>query len=381
VSGIILKGMTWKHPRGYDPLVACSAHWKEKTGITVEWVQRSLQDFESYPVEDLARVYDLIIIDHPHVGQVADENCLLPLDIASRKIEYEALAKASVGPSYSSYNWQGRQWALPVDAAAAVLAFRPDILTNAPKYWSDIIALARDDRVLLPLKPPHNLMVFFTLAGNLGKPCATEGSSLVDVETGSTVLEMMREIAKLVPLQCFDMDPIAVYERMSEADSAFACAPMQMGYVSYSRTGFRPKLLKFADIPMAGEDGPKGSALGGTGLAVSAFSRNPEEAIAFTYWVASGSVQKGLFSASGGQAGHSEAWEDPAVNAATADYYRGTRKTYDSGWVRPRHDGYMAFQQTASDRINACLAGQENAAAVVGDLNMLFKASFAEKAR
>src|SRR5690606_22482026 len=66
VSGIALKGMTWSHPRGYDPMVACAQDWLEQTGVSIEWDKRSLQDFESFPVEELARRYDLIVIDHPH---------------------------------------------------------------------------------------------------------------------------------------------------------------------------------------------------------------------------------------------------------------------------------------------------------------------------
>jgi len=127
---------------------------------------------------------------------------------------------------------------------------------------------------------------------------------------------------------------------------------------------------------VAGTDGPKGSALGGTGLAVSAFTRYAEQAIDFTYWIAGGDIQKGLYAASGGQPGHADAWEDDAVNAATADFYRGTRATLEAAWVRPRYDGYMTFQQSASDRINAGLTGSEPAAAVVTDLSRLFRKSF-----
>ena len=75
-----LKGMTWSHPRGYDPLVACARLWREKTGVEIAWDGRSLQDFESFPIEELAQQYDLIIIDHPHAGQMTREGCLLPLD-------------------------------------------------------------------------------------------------------------------------------------------------------------------------------------------------------------------------------------------------------------------------------------------------------------
>jgi multiple sugar transport system substrate-binding protein len=67
---IKLRGMTWNHPRGYDPMVAVSAIWKDRTGVEIDWDKRSLQDFESYPVEELAARYDFIVIDHPHVGQI-----------------------------------------------------------------------------------------------------------------------------------------------------------------------------------------------------------------------------------------------------------------------------------------------------------------------
>ena len=67
---VALKGMTWNHPRGYLPLEAAAREWEARTGVAVNWDKRSLQDFESFPVELLAREYDLIIIDHPHVGQI-----------------------------------------------------------------------------------------------------------------------------------------------------------------------------------------------------------------------------------------------------------------------------------------------------------------------
>jgi multiple sugar transport system substrate-binding protein len=377
MSKVPLKGMTWSHPRGYDPLVACAARWKEMTGVEVEWDKRSLQDFESFPVEELARAYDLIVIDHPHVGQITAEGCLAPLDVPGREAERAALSAGSVGQSYPSYTWQGRQWAFPIDAATQVQAWRPDLLPTPPKRWSEVLDLARAGRVLLPLRPPHSLMCFFTLAGNLGRACAVEGpGDLIDRAHGAHVFAMIAELAALVDPACFSMDPIAVSERMAEAGSGTACAPLIYGYVSYATVGFRPHRLVFADIPAAGEMGPVGSALGGTGIAVSAFSDNRDAAIDFAYWVASGEMQRGLYAASGGQPGHASAWEDEAVNAATGGFYRNTRATLEAAWVRPRHDGYMGFQQAASDRINDGLVGRHDAVAVVDDINRLFRESF-----
>jgi multiple sugar transport system substrate-binding protein len=172
------------------------------------------------------------------------------------------------------------------------------------------------------------------------------------------------------------MDPIAVSERMALPDAAEHCAPYIYGYVSYARPGFRPVQLAFADIPVAGERGPVGSALGGTGVAVSAFSAAPDAAVDFAFWVASADVQRGLYADAGGQPGNAVAWGDAAVNATTGNFYRATRETLESAWVRPRHDGYMPFQQAAADRLNAGLLGGESGPAVMADLNRLFAESF-----
>ncbi|WP_132537050.1 extracellular solute-binding protein [Rhizobium sp. PP-F2F-G48] len=368
--------MTWNHPRGYDPLVACARLWQEQTGVAVTWDKRSLQDFETYPVEELARAYDLIVIDHPHVGQITRENCLAPLDVPEKVAEAEALRAGSVGASFPSYNWQGRQWALPIDAATQVQAFRPDLLSAPPQRWEEMLDLARRGLVLLPLRPPHSLMSFYTLAANLGTPCAVEGGQLIVPEAGVAAFEALRELAALVPEKCFEMDPIAVLEAMADTRSAHALSPLIYGYVSYAMKGFREKPIHFHDIPSAGHEGPVGSAIGGTGIAVSAFSTSPEEALDFAYWIASGDVQKGHYAASSGQPGHAAAWEDETVNAATADFYHATRATLEAAWVRPRHDGYMPFQQAASETINRGLLERRPAPAVVAELNRLFRDSF-----
>lgn len=372
-----LKGMTWSHPRGYDPMVACSRIWKDKTGVDIGWDKRSLQDFESFSVEELARAYDLIVIDHPHVGEITAQGCLTALDGPGLDNECLALSRASIGGSYSSYNWDGRQWAFPIDAAAQVQAWRPDLLDRAPRSFDEVMALAGEGRVLIPMRPPHSLMTFFTLAANLGTPCTTDGpGGLIASAAGCRVYALIADLMRHVSAECFGMDPIAVFERMSEADATIACTPLIYGYVSYGIAGFRPKILAFADIPAAGGQGPVGSALGGTGIAVSAFSVHAAEAIDFAYWIASGDVQRGPFAVAGGQPGHAAGWEDDAVNAATNDFYRNTRRTLGAAWTRPRHKGYMPFQAAASERLNAGLQTGEAGGSVIADINAMFAESF-----
>jgi len=375
MSRVHLKGMTWSHPRGYSPVVACAEIWRQRHDVTIMWDKRSLQDFESFPVDELAAAYDLIIIDHPHVGQITAEGCLLPLDEPERKGDLAALARASVGHSFQSYSWKGRQWGLPVDAATQVQAYRPDLLARPLDRWDEVLDLARAGAVMIPLRPPHNLMTFYSLAANLLTPCSTTGPDLIGVDAGVRVLAMMRELASFVDPACADMDPIAVLEAMAGSGSRIACAPLTYGYVSYAVDGFRERLVRFANVPTTGPCGRSGTALGGTGIAVSARSRHPKEAVDFAYWLAGAEAQTGPYVEADGQAGHAAAWEDAAINRHVNGFYADTRETLEGAWVRPRHDGYMTFQDEASACLTRALAGEGDAASVIAELNALFAKS------
>jgi multiple sugar transport system substrate-binding protein len=345
-------------------MVATALEWEQRGGMAIHWDKRSLQDFESFPVEELARQYDLIVIDHPHVGQVTAEGCLAPLD---------PVADEYVGGSYASYTYDGQQWAYPIDAAAQVMAYRADLLPEPPRSWDEVAQLAYAGQVVLPMLAPHSLMTFFTLCANAGFPCNTEQGDLIEPSIGIEVIEQIRRVTSLIEPSNFAMDPIAASEAMARADALVSVMPLGYGYVSYTHQGFRPRRLTFADIPLPGH---AGSALGGTGIAVSALSQHIDEAKAYAKFVASADVQRGLYPQSGGQPGHAEGWEDEAVNLAAGDFYRNTRTTLEASYVRPRHRGYMAFQDAAAKRINAGLLSGEAAASIVDDLNALYRGSF-----
>lgn len=371
---IILNGMTWNHPRGIDPLLATSGIWRERTGVDVRWDARSLQDFESYPLRQLAECYDLIVIDHPHVGQIAEDDCLLPLDGAAHAGALAALEKGSVGPSFASYWWSGRLWALPLDAAAQVQAWNPQELPEPVQDWREVMALARRGRVSCPLRPPHSLMSFFTLCGQAGWSCGGEEDTLIDGEAGTWALEILRElIAHLDPAD-MTRDPIATYEAMAQPGAACVCAPLIYGYVNYARAGFRPVRIACADIPtVKAGAGHRGSILGGTGIAVSRACRFAEQAVAFAFWLASAETQAHAYVEGGGQPAHAVAWDDPAVNASVMNFYRTTRTTLDGARLRPRHNGYMRFQHDGSLALNEALQSSVPSRRVVSRLNDLYR--------
>jgi len=80
---IVLKGLTWDHPRGYAPLVAGAVEYvRTHPGLEIHWDRRSLHDFGEAPIENLIEDYDLLIVDHPFVGFASAHEVLI--DLAGR---------------------------------------------------------------------------------------------------------------------------------------------------------------------------------------------------------------------------------------------------------------------------------------------------------
>ncbi len=370
-----LRGMTWDHARGLDPMVATSAAYAARhPGVTITWEKRSLQAFADRPISEMAETYDLMVIDHPHVGEVAKQGNLLPLD-GLRDAEMAALAAGSVGVSHPSYNFAGRQWSLAIDTATPVACLRPDLLDVAPTLWAEVLDLARAGRVGFALIPINALMTYFGMARNLGYDVAEDPDHLMAPTDAGHVLGLMREIVALMDQRCLTLDPIGIYEWMGRNADAPAYSPFGYGYTNYSRKGFCPWPLAFHDAPGIAEPTPRGTVLGGTGIAVSACTKHPEIAVDYAFWIAGAECQKGLFTASGGQPGHAAAWEDDTCNALTGNFFRNTRRTLDTAWLRPRYDGYMRLQDRAGDILHACLRGEATEAATLMALDAAYRES------
>ncbi len=378
MTEISLRGMTWSDPRGYDPVVAAAAEFARlHPGVQIDWDKRSLQGFESTPVDELAATYDLMVIDHPHVGAVVADGCLLPIDLHAETESLLRLEGETVGKSFASYRLGGLQWALPIDAATQVQAIRPDLQPAPARRWDEVMTVARDGAVLWPLRPPHVLMGFFTLSANLGDPCAVTKGPLVSRKTGLAVLQALQALADLVDPACHAMDPIAALNALA-VSSRHRIIPLTYLYAPYARDGYRPHRIAFHDIPAIGPGGPIGSALGGTGIAISARTQHPDLCTRFALWLASSEVQRGLYSANNGQPGNARAWGDAAVNAAVGNAYANTRLTHEAAWLRPRHKGYMAFQEEGSQIVLEAITGRTSHAAALDALDQRFIESFPE---
>lgn len=375
MAEVHLRGMTWAHARGFDPMVASSeAYAKAHPGVRITWEQRSLQAFADRPISEMAETYDLMVIDHPHVGEVAKQGNLLALD-GLRDAEMAGIAAGTVGLSHVSYEFGGRQWALAIDAATPVACLRPDRLDRAPRLWAEVLNMARQGQVGFALIPINALMTFFGMARNLDFAVAEAPEELMARDQAAHVLDLMREVVALMDRRCLGLDPIGIYEWMGRQADGPAYSPFGYGYTNYSRKGFCPYPLAFHDAPGIAAPTPRGTVLGGTGIAVSAFTRHRDVAVDYAFWIAGAECQKGLYTASGGQPGHAAAWEDEACNALTGNFLRNTRATLEAAWLRPRYDGYMGFQDRAGNIVHACLRGEATVAATIAALDAAYRGS------
>lgn len=387
---ITLRGLTWDRPRGYAPLFALADTYRAAhPEVAITWETGPFVCSSHDRLDELAERYDLLIFDHPLVGFAVARSCLLPLERHVTVADLEVLAEQSVGASHASYVYEDQLWALAIDAAAQVSAYRPDLMADAvsadlPRTWDDVLALGRTLRrrglgyLALPSGGVNAMMSFLTLCANAGEdPCPPHGDRVASPTTARYALEMLRELFSLSHPAALEWGPPQTLDHMSRHDDVIYC-PLLFGYSNYARDGFAPHLVRCTTIPAAGARGCGGAILGGTGIGVSAHCRRPDIAATLACWLCSADIQRGPYVMAGGQPGNRSAWVDPAANAACHDFFTDTLATLDDAYLRPRYDGFVAFQDQAGELLQQYLRDADalgTVDAMLDTLDQLYRAS------
>jgi len=382
MAKIVLQGITWEHSRGITPLLAVSQRYSElHPQIEIHWNKRTLQEFADFPIEELANYYDLLIIDHPWVGCAAVSNCVLPLDKYLGQSYLDDQLDNSVGYSHLSYNYNNKQWALAIDAAIPAASYRKDLFeknnTELPQTWNDLLRLAEKGKVAVPAAPIDLLMNFYTFCIAHSKKPFFNKHEVIDKNTGVLALETMKELYSIVDKKMFDYNPIAVAELMSATDGYWYC-PFAYCYSNYSRAGFSKNLLQYADVVSFSGNKLK-TTIGGTGLAVSAFSKYKEISSDFAAMIVSGECQRTLYVQHGGQPGHRSAWIDEEANRLTNNFFKNILPVMKNGYVRPRYNGYLYFQDRVGIPLQKCLMENGDPIETLNEMNRIYLESLIHK--
>lgn len=367
------RGLTWDHPRGVNTLIAAVDRWPgARADPLIDWKTQPLEGFESHPISDLCAQYDLVVLDHPHIGEAIARNCLQPIDTLFEPAALSALEVDTIGPCYASYHMSGRLWALPLDAATQVMACREDLLDDdPPKTWQAVEQLSETTgRVALSLAGPHAFLTLLSIASALQPDTdLRDGDRWFDHDTICEAYLRLKRLATRSPEKALTLNPIGILEAMSRGSDIVLC-PLIYGYVNYA-VGESGHRIRFCDAPIDRPGSLPGSILGGTGIGLSHRCTVTAELKDHLQWLMAPSTQKRFIPDHDGQPSNHGAWGDPGVNADWGDFYAATTTTIEAARIRPRHDGYIAFQKRASDHLRKAVFADispEQAASTV--LNM-----------
>lgn len=356
-------GLTWDHPRGRHALEAASGDLGD--GDTLRWEVQPLEGFESAPIDELARRYDLLVLDHPHLGDARAGDSIRALDELFDAVQLRAWADAAVGPSIASYSLDGRLWALPLDAATQVSVRRRDLVHDAPETWDDALALAARGLVAMSLAGPHAFLSLCSIAVSFADDPG-RGVPFFDRDIGLRALDLLARLSVSAPEGTAALNPIGLLDRMRDRGD-IGCIPLIYGYVNYSS----PTVV-FDRAPSS--HGRIGSTIGGTGIAVTRRSVPSAALLAHLRHLMDDETQRGFIPSHDGQPGLRAAWTDAAVDAAAHGFYARTLSTIEAAWVRPRIAGYIPFQTAASAIVRSVVAGKRDAASALDEIDERFTA-------
>jgi multiple sugar transport system substrate-binding protein len=336
--------------------------------LEIIWDSRSLYDFGEGNLKELLNDYDLIIFDHPYTGEISDNKWFIDLSTSLSVEERSVFENDSLGSSWRSYQTVTGIWGLPIDSAAQVASYRPDLLdrlqTPIPRSIAEVFKLAEkarehDSWVALPLAPCDAICTFMTLAANSGSAIARDGCSFPGYDECIRILRAMKKLAGVCHPDSTQWNPIACYDYMS-ANQDVCYVPFAFGYTNYSRNP-AGSLIKFSNIPGMDSDSCSGAVLGGAGIGVSARSQHPGISIEYAKMLCKPGYQGSRYFSNYGQPASLKAWQVEENDKKINGFFSGTMETMKQSYLRPTLPGFLPFFREAGKHINAYLRGEMGA--------------------
>jgi multiple sugar transport system substrate-binding protein len=375
-----LAGIAWDHSRAFPPLTATTQRYEEThPGVRIHWEKRTLDEFGHMAIDQLARKFDLIVIDHPWAGLAFEKNLVHDLKPLLSAAALAECAQNSIGATFESYCYAGRLLALPIDAATPAPSWRCDLMERGglpvPATWAEAITLARRGIAVIPAFNADLFLHFLMLVKALGaEPCA-DPDHIAPRETTRIALNLLRELTEPMPRAIFGWNPIQVAERMAATDD-FAWNAFAYTYNNYARDGFARHRLRYGNLISLEPNVPRlRSVLGGTGIALSMKCDNVETALDYACFVAGGTTQRTLYANAGGQPSHRAAWNEPSVDALCGGFFSATRTTQEEAFIRPRYSGYVPLQTNGGNALQEALRDGRDAETVLERLDELYRES------
>lgn len=374
---ITLNGITWNHERGFAPLVFTSRSFsRSHPDVCIKWDKRSLKEYGDYPVDKLAQKYDIIMIDHPFVGEAYKRDILLDYNKCFDKNTLDDMVRQELGATYRCYNYRQKQLAFCIDAAAVTSVSRQDLLAayklTAPESFNQVIDFAQSlptgKTTAAALCATDMWCLFLSFGAALsGADFITQDGIRRDAAEES--LALIRRLLSVLDPRSIDWNPIQLLDEMRNGNSVLY-APYAFQYINYAWLD-QHNHLQFQASPLW-KDAKTGCILGGVGIAVSSHSKYPEQALEYVKYVTSSDVQCTDYFMAGGQPAARDAWLSDINNILTGNFFANTRTSIENAYVRPRFAGWNIFQEEGSELLHSGFKKGASCKAMENELYRLF---------
>lgn len=350
--------LNWQHRRATGPIEAAIERFQgANPSISVKHSTRPLSDFEHQGIDTIARQYDLIIFDHPFCGVISQSGCFEPLELLIPDLLGEEQGSRYIGNSLASYRFAGHLWGAPIDGATQHALYRADLMARfgvVPKSHADVLQLGTEVRKAglylgTAIDTPHAILSIWSYMANLGQPVLADEKSILDIpaESFAQAYTAVADVLALSAPEAAHWNSIDLHQAMGERDD-IVYAPVVYGYAAHGEHDHsRP--LSFASFAGVRAPYEAGSAIGGTALGLSRYSKAKTEALQFMRFILGDEVQTRIVGEHHGQAATRDGWLQSDLDARFNHFFSAVRDSMETAWVRPRFAGYIDFQRSGGE--------------------------------
>jgi multiple sugar transport system substrate-binding protein len=339
---------------------AISAFKKQNTAVTVKLVElpESADEQRNQLVQRLrakSSECDVLGMDVIWTAEFAAQGWLTDVSdaINQRKNDW-------IPTTLNTAEVEGKYMAVPYHTNAGFVYYRTDQVKQAPTTWEELYKEAQaDDGLVYQGARYEGLTVNFLelLYSGGGKVLSDDGKSVeIDSPEGEKALTFMVDGIKngAVP------EAVTTYKE-EESRRAF-----ENGNATFMRNwpyayalGKESKIKNDFDITnFPGFEGkPGASVLGGINLAISAYSKNPNAALAFINYATGPEVQKLNFLNSAAPPATAAAYSDAEVEKKYA-FAGDLKKAIEQGQVRPVSPVYPQINEAINSNVHDALQGK-----------------------
>ncbi|WP_067720705.1 ABC transporter substrate-binding protein [Nocardia yamanashiensis] len=306
--------------------------------------------------------YDVVALDVPWTAEFAAKGWIQPL-----KDQFQIDTSTLLSPPVASATYNGTLYAAPRNTNGGLLYYRKDLVQEAPKTWSELLASCPKAREAGIGCYAGQFAPYEGLTVNTAEVINAFGGSFVGADGKTPTVNSPQARAGLsILVEAYkngDIPPQALSFKEPESQNAFVTGKLMYmrGWPSsFGDAGSDASAVKdkFGVAPLPGKDGIGASTLGGYNAAISAFSKNKATALDFLRYLISEDAQH-IVAQGALPSVRASVYDDPAL-IAKMPYLPALKDSIASAVPRPVTPYYSAVSKAVQENAYKAIEGKQS---------------------